>query len=463
MSPQEPLLLVMAGSAILTVGLLTLCAHFASALSRERILLWFGLFAAPYGLALILRSILLPEWDARVDLVVVIVGRLIGLASSISALLLFREFYGKGWRLSSKWLIWAYAFAVVAVLFFMATHERARAIPSPGITLVILVPLVVLVDRLAGYHSPPIKGRPVIFWGLSIFFLTFSYDRLSHLWMGGARAVSEPFGFLILTICLGYVVSRRVATNEAEWISMAGEMRAARKIQAAILPVSMPRLGDWSFAARYAPMTAVAGDFYGFARTLEESIGIIVADVMGHGVPAALVASMVKVSVFAGAEKGEGPDGIIGNLNTTLYQEVPGQYATAVYVSLNRKQAVGRYSAAGHPPPLLWHRSSQMLESLDAAGLLLGVRPEQIYTVNEFKFEKGDRLLLYTDGLTEAENAAGLSFGDLSLPMLLFASRQSYTAEQFADGLLKDVLAWSADETGPGQSDDITFVVVDLG
>jgi hypothetical protein len=96
----------MAGSAIFTVGLLTLCVQFASALSRERILLWFGLFAAPYGLALILRSILLPEWDARVDLVVVIVGRLIGLASSIPALLLFREFYGKGWRLSEQRAAW---------------------------------------------------------------------------------------------------------------------------------------------------------------------------------------------------------------------------------------------------------------------------------------------------------------------------------------------------------------------
>src|SRR5260370_41780873 len=117
--------------------------------------------------------------------------------------------------------------------------------------------------------------------------------------MGGARAGSEPFGLLILTIWLGYVVSRRVATNEAEWISMAGEMRAARKIQAAILPVSMPRLGDWSFAARYAPMTAVAGDFYGFAPTLEESIGIIVADVVGHRVAAAPVASMVKGLGFA--------------------------------------------------------------------------------------------------------------------------------------------------------------------
>jgi len=80
MSPQETLLFVMAGSAIFTVGLLTLCAHFASALSRERILLWFGLFAAPYGLALILRSVLIAEWDARVDQVVVIVKRLIGLA-----------------------------------------------------------------------------------------------------------------------------------------------------------------------------------------------------------------------------------------------------------------------------------------------------------------------------------------------------------------------------------------------
>jgi hypothetical protein len=87
-----------------------------------------------------------------------------------------------------------------------------------------------------------------------------------------------------------------------------------------------------------------------------------------------------------------------------------------------------------------------MLETLDDAGLLLGVRPEETYTASEFKFEKGDRLLLYSDGLTEAENAVGLSFGDLSLPML-FASRQSYTAEHFADALLKDVLAWSTDRS----------------
>lgn len=310
MSPHEKTLLVMAGSAIFTVGVLSLCAHFASALSRERVLLWFGLFAAPYGLALIIRSLLIPEWGDRIDLAVVIIGRIIGFSASIPALLLFREFYGKGWRLSSKWVIWAYAITMMAVLLFIAMHGHSRVIPSPGMALVILVPLMLMVDRLAGYHPPPIKGRPVMFVGLAVFFLTYSYDRLSHSWTRG-RAISEPFGFFALTICLGYVVSQHVATSEAEWIAMAGEMRAASKIQSAILPSSMPQIGAWSVAARYAPMTAVAGDFYGFPQLKEDAIGIIVADVMGHGVPAALVASMVKVSVFAGVEKREGPGEII--------------------------------------------------------------------------------------------------------------------------------------------------------
>jgi sigma-B regulation protein RsbU (phosphoserine phosphatase) len=174
MSPQEDLLLVMAGTAIFTVGLLSLCAHFTSALSRETILLWFGLFAAPYGLALICRSVFLPGTDGRAELFIVIVGRLAGLVASIPALLLFQEFYGTGWRLSSKWLTWIYALALLGVLCLMAIHERPRSIPSPGITLVILVPLVLLVNHIAGYHPPLVKGRLAVFTRLLAFFLTFS-------------------------------------------------------------------------------------------------------------------------------------------------------------------------------------------------------------------------------------------------------------------------------------------------
>jgi sigma-B regulation protein RsbU (phosphoserine phosphatase) len=461
MSPVESLLLVIAGTAIFTVGVLSLGAHFTSALSREKILLWFGLFTAPYGLALVCRSILLPSSDGRAELFIVIFGKLIGLLSAIPALLLFQEFYGKGWRLSLRWLVWIYALAVVSVLCLLAIHDLPRSIPSPGIILVILVPLALLIDRRAGYRPPPVKGSRVVFAGLVAFFLTFSYDHLSHWHAGNLRAVTEPFGFIILAFCLGHVVSRRVSANEAEWISMTEEMRAARKIQTSILPARMPSTSGFSVAARYSPMTAVAGDFYGFPEVKPGVIGIIVADVRGHGVPAALIASMVKVSVFAGVEKAEGPAEILEDLNATLCKEAPGQFVTAVYVSLMRELGAGRYSAGGHPPPLLWRRRLQKLEVLDTAGLLLGVRNEERYSEGEFNYEKGDRLLIYSDGLTEAENRTGVSFGDNRLPTLI-VSNQSLTADQFAAELLKEVLTWSAGDSESGQSDDITFVVTDL-
>jgi sigma-B regulation protein RsbU (phosphoserine phosphatase) len=461
MSPQENLLLVIAGTSIFTVGVLSLCAHFGSALSREKILLWFGLFAAPYGLALICRSVFLPESDGRTELLIVIVGKLVGLAATIPALLLFQEFYGTGWRLSSKWLVWVYASAVAGVLCLMAIHEHPRSIPSPGITLVILVPLVLLVNRIAGYHPPPINGRLAIFTGLLAFFLTFSYDHLAHWRSGNVRARTEPFGFIVLMFCLGYVVSRRVAVNESEWLSMSNEMQAARRIQTAILPSIIPTITGYSVAVRYSPMTAVAGDYYGFPRTKPNYLGIIVADVLGHGVAAALVASMVKVSVFASAENQEGPATIIGDLNATLCKEASGQFATAVYLSLNRDSGIGTYSAAGHPPPLLWRHRKQRLQALDTPGLLLGVRSGEIFSESAFSFEAGDRLLVYSDGLTEADNKTGVSFGDGKLSALL-AEKQMLPAEQFATTLLEQVLAWSTHDSERSQADDITFVVVDL-
>ena len=457
----DNLLLVMTGSSIFTVGVLSLCAHFSSAVLRERILLWFGLFAAPYGLALVFRSILIPQWDGNAEHVIIVLGRVTYLATSIPALLLFQEFYGQGWRLSSKWLLWIYAVALLGLFFLMIPYEHRRTIPSPGFALVILVPLELLIDRLAGYRPPPIKGRLVIFSGLFVFFLTYSYDRFSTLRITGERVPTEPFGFLALMVCLGYVVSKRVAANEAEWISLTDEMRAARKIQGAILPSSMPTVTPWAVAARYSPMSGVAGDFYGFPRVLPNSLGIILADVMGHGVAAALIASMVKVAVFNAAEDGQSPAKIVQELNCTLCKRAPGQLASAVYVELDQEGNLARYTAGGQPPPLLWRRSEQRLDPLDFAGLLLGVRREEPYDDNTLHFATGDRLLIYSDGLTEAENGKGDSFGDAVLPGF-FALRQNLSAETFAEELLQSVLAWSVVDSRPGQADDITFVVVDL-
>jgi sigma-B regulation protein RsbU (phosphoserine phosphatase) len=223
----------------------------------------------------------------------------------------------------------------------------------------------------------------------------------------------------------------------------------------------MPDVAGFSVAARYAPMTAVAGDFYSFPRTAPESIDIIVADVMGHGVAAALIASMVKVSVFAGAERDERPSEIIRNLNGTICKEAPSELVTAVYISMKSVSGVGCYSAAGHPAPLLWRHAAQQLDHLGASGLLLGMRTEEPFLDAEFHFSPGDRLLIYSDGLTEAENSLGVSFGDERLPALI-QENEFQTAEHFASRLLDEVLHWSTKGSQPTQSDDITFVVIDL-
>jgi sigma-B regulation protein RsbU (phosphoserine phosphatase) len=224
----------------------------------------------------------------------------------------------------------------------------------------------------------------------------------------------------------------------------------------------MPILGDWTISARYSPMSSVAGDFYGFPVIHPDSLEVIIADVMGHGVPAALIASMIKVSVFAGAEKMQGAPAILGDLNSTLCKDAPGQYASAAYVSLDRRGGIGRYTSAGHPPPLLRRRKSRRIDRLDQSGMLLGVEADQIYQEAVFQFDKGDRLLLYSDGLTEPENQAGISFGDGVLLDLLGGS-DDLTAEQLASALLQGVLRWQEKGPEPGQMDDITFVIVDLG
>jgi sigma-B regulation protein RsbU (phosphoserine phosphatase) len=94
-----------------------------------------------------------------------------------------------------------------------------------------------------------------------------------------------------------------------------------------------------------------------------------------------------------------------------------------VYLSLNRESGIGKYSAAGHPPPLLWRRRKQYLQVLDTPGLLLGARSGEVFCESDFSFEAGDRLLVYSDGLTDAESKTGVSFGDGRLSVLLAESR----------------------------------------
>jgi sigma-B regulation protein RsbU (phosphoserine phosphatase) len=459
---RQDLPLVILGSIIAAIGVAAVVVQLSRWQSGERVLLWLGLCAGPYGLRLLTSTIPFQMAFGEPQRFWPFVSRLVEFATIVPALLLFEDFYGKGWRSSVRWLIWIYVVFATIAFATIVIQSRPELFPTAGIGTVFLLPAILLLGRLMGYKPPHVQDQGILSLGLFALFLTFAHDRIASTRLVDWHADTEPYGMFVLICCLGYVATRRVLANERLLVALGEEMRAATRIQSSILPRTNPEMGTFHLAVRYAPMTAVAGDFYDFLVIPPGCLAVVVADVTGHGVPAALVASMVKVAVSAQISIGAEPGKVIAGLNSTLCRQAQGQYATAVYVVLDQARRMGCYSAAGHPPLLLWRRAARTLLELNESGLLLGVRPSEEYAQTEFTLEAGDRLLVYTDGLVEAVNARGEAFGEVQLGEFI-ATHEDLPTEQFAERLLDEVRGWPENGSTRAQADDITVVVIDIG
>jgi sigma-B regulation protein RsbU (phosphoserine phosphatase) len=407
---RSAIILLLISELIATLGAAAVTLYVFRRRDREKFLLWFGLFSILYAVVLILRNSAFRLGFGQPQAIGLAVDHLISLSTVVPGLLVFESFYGRGWRASLRWLIGIYCAVAAFAAMGVAHHHHSTLILPPGTVLVIAVPIVLTLGYLAGYKPPPLPQGRILFAGMISFFCAFSADRLLRRQVGNWHAGVEPYGFLALVICLWYVTAQRIVADDRRLISLNDEMRAATRIQKTILPREVPLLENADIAVRYAPMADVAGDLYDFLTERPCCTGVLVADVMGHGVPAALIAPMVKVEVSSQCANNSGPASIIAGLNTILCKEAREQYVTATYLYLDTARGIGRHSAGAHPSPLLWRRRTQSLEKVGESGLLLGVRANEAYHESEFHFEAGDRLLLYTDGLVEAENASGESF-----------------------------------------------------
>jgi sigma-B regulation protein RsbU (phosphoserine phosphatase) len=231
------------------------------------------------------------------------------------------------------------------------------------------------------------------------------------------------------------------------------ELDLARRIQLSLLPGTCPSSETFQIAARYVPMKSVAGDFYDVIMADAGHVGLLIADVSGHGVPAALIASMVKMAAISQRDNAAHPAQLLSGMNRALCGNTQGQYVTAAYAYIDAESGELRYGAAGHPSMLLLRSGS--VSEIAENGLLLAAVDGLAYTDVAVALKPGDRLLLYTDGMVEARNGAGAMFGEAALFAELEQSA-GLAVDEAADRIVASVQRW-----GQPQEDDLTVLVCD--
>jgi serine phosphatase RsbU (regulator of sigma subunit) len=260
---------------------------------------------------------------------------------------------------------------------------------------------------------------------------------------GRLLPVTEPIGFLIFAATLLYDLLRR--SQRAQWrlASVESELATARRIQESILPRRGPSIAD--VASVYVPASSVAGDYFDFVDAGEQAFGVVVADVSGHGVGAALVASMLKVAIAMEAAHVREPARLLEKLNDFFCGKLERQFITAVVAFID--VAGGRVvaAAAGHPPPLV-RRASGAVEELPASGFVLGRMRAASYHDVSIALANGDAIVFYTDGVIEAEG--------WSSERLEQCVARGGTAGEIANNITS--------ELPKENEDDVTLVVVRL-
>ena len=246
-------------------------------------------------------------------------------------------------------------------------------------------------------------------------------------------------------------------TEHRRLLSIENELEIARHIQMSILPSGTPELKSLRVSAAYRPMTAVAGDFYDFVLVDAHRAGFLVADASGHGVPAALIAAMIKVAMQSVAVSAQDPAEVLRVLNNILSSQLHGQLITAAFLWVDTQIGKALYSAAGHPPLLRWHGNK--LERIESNGMVIGIMPDSEYPVREMPLNSGDRFLLYTDGILEASNSAGEFFGERMLEEVV-RKNQLLPPFELSEQVLSEIRHWQP--ASMTQQDDITLIIIDV-
>lgn len=325
-----------------------------------------------------------------------------------------------------------------------------------------LVILDVMMPIMNGYEVSAEIRKIYNLQELPIILLTSKnqiHDIVTGLESGANDYVAKPFDKReLITRVKNLLTLKRAIEEKSKYISFQNELQIAKNLQASILPEKAPSYPGIHFAYDYTPMEQVGGDFFDFYEVDDNRVGVIIADVSGHGVPAALVASMFKIASSIQFERTGTPADLLKRINKTLYGKTKKAFITASYIEIHIKERKLLHSRAGHPPMLFLDKNSDESYQSLPSGMTIGWFDETEHSIEELPLFGAKRIALYTDGIIEARSPSG----------------ELYTTERFIDILKKtktwdthlamahikeDIFHWT---TTTNLEDDLTLILIDI-
>ncbi len=233
------------------------------------------------------------------------------------------------------------------------------------------------------------------------------------------------------------------------------EVAEARSIQQGLLPKIIPQQRGYEIAGAWQPAQSVGGDYYDVLAFDEATLGLCIGDVAGKGLPAALLMSNLQAAVRGLASPSLPPDGLCSRLNSLVCHNTGNdRFITFFYAQLDGPERILRYTNAGHNAPIVLHRDGSH-ERLQAGGGVLGVFPNQMFAAGAAQLAPGDRVILFTDGVTEAFDSDGEEFGETRLLRLL--QENCAAAPRF---IQEKILAAAGEFSRGHWHDDATLLVL---
>jgi phosphoserine phosphatase RsbU/P len=249
-------------------------------------------------------------------------------------------------------------------------------------------------------------------------------------------------------------LQQKVERGSARLEMQEAEMQRALEIQQSLLPRNIPQIPGFEIAGAWQPASTVSGDYYDVLPLGDHKLGICIADVAGKGVSAALLMANVQAAVRAYASASESPAQVCGKVNRLLCENIAtGKFVTFLYGILDGDARSFQYCNAGHLYPILVSRGS--VRMLEQGGAVLGVFPAWTYEDSAVDLKAGDRLLLFTDGITEASDANGQEFEETRIAAFA-KSNAALSASELDNRLLAKV----TDFCGAHFQDDATLLVI---